>query len=221
MSFHDYCLQVSTQNETLCAASEMTTLQNALARSRSTQDALLLTEFGASTDEQDVGRVMSIADQHQLSWIEWAYCGCDDPTGSIPPSNEALVYDPQLPATGRNVDLATLMVLAEPYPRTVAGTPITYGYDLSNHKFQMTYSTKAPSGHRFGPGDCTTVVVPAVQYPHGYKAIVHGGRVISSRDAGLLQVVPRPGSPDVSLTVLPTNISHTSAPARSTACPRR
>ncbi len=221
MSFHDYCLQITTQNETSCAASETRTVQNALARSESTRDALILTEFGASTDEQDVGSVVGVADLHQLSWIEWAYCGCDDPTGSIPPTNEALVYDPRLPATGTNVNLATLMVLAEPYPRTVAGTPISYDYDLSNHEFQLKYSTKAPNGHRFGSGDCTTVVVPALQYPHGYSTIVHGGRVVSSRDAGLIQIVPGPRSLDVSITVLPTKGGHTSAPTRSMACPGR
>jgi endoglycosylceramidase len=220
MSFHDYCLQATTQNEASCATSENKTVQNALARSESTRDALLLTEFGGSTDEQDVARVVRIADLHQLSWIEWAYCGCDDPTGSIPPSNEGLVHDPRLPATGRNVNLTTLIVLAEPYPRTVAGIPIAYSYDLSNHRFQLTYSTTAPDGHRFGSGDCTTVVVPALQYPHGYSAIVRGGRVVSSRGAGLLQIVPAPRSLDVSITVLPTNDGHTSVPTPSTACPK-
>ena len=110
----------------------------------------LVDRFGASTDETDVGRVVDIADGNQLSWIEWAYCGCDDPTGSRPSSNEALVYDPRLPATGKNVDAATLSTLVEPYPRIVAGTPITYGYDAAIHRFHLTYSTKAPDGKRFG-----------------------------------------------------------------------
>jgi endoglycosylceramidase len=223
MSFHDYCLQVTTQNETSCAASEIKTVQNALARSQSTRDTLVMTEFGASADEQDVGRVVSIADLHQLSWTEWAYCGCDDPTGSIPPTNEELVHDPRLPATARNVDTAKLETLVEPYPRTVAGTPISYNYEPSNHEFQLAYSTRAPDGHRFGSGsaDCTTVIVPALQYPRGYSATVHGGHVVSSPGAGLLQIVPTPRSPGVSVTVVPTENGHTSALGVSTACPRR
>jgi endoglycosylceramidase len=182
-----------------------------------------MTEFGASADEQDVGRVVSIADLHQLSWTEWAYCGCDDPTGSIPPTNEELVHDPRLPATARNVDTAKLETLVEPYPRTVAGTPISYNYEPSNHEFQLAYSTRAPDGHRFGSGsaDCTTVIVPALQYPRGYSATVHGGHVVSSPGAGLLQIVPTPRSPGVSVTVVPTENGHTSAPGVSTACPRR
>jgi endoglycosylceramidase len=221
MSFHDYCLQSSTSNEALCADSETTTVQNALARSQATGDALLMTEFGASTDVVDLGRVVATADQHQLSWTEWQYCGCDDPTGSIPPSEEALVYDPRLPATGDNVNLAKLTILVEPYPRTVAGTPITYGYDSSSHRFDLVYSTTGPSGRRFERDSCTNVVVPALQYPSGYRAIVSGGRVVSPADAGLLQLAPRPGSSRVSLIILPADNGHTSTPGRSQACPER
>jgi endoglycosylceramidase len=219
MSFHDYCLQSSTSNEVACGSSESATVQNALARSHWTQDALMMTEFGASSDEQDLGRVVGMADEHQLSWTEWQYCGCGDPTGSLPPSEEALVYNPRLPASGGNVDLAKLLVLVEPYPRAVAGTPLTYGYEASNHRFNLVYSTTGPGGRRFGAGYCTNVVVPSVQYPHGYSTVVRGGRVVSPGDSGLLQIVPRPGSSRVSLTVLPADNGHTSTIPGSQACP--
>jgi len=217
MSFHDYCLQSTLQNEGLCGQEEVTAVENALVRSQSTGDALLLSEFGASTDEQDLRRVVSVADGHQLSWIEWAFCGCDDPTGSIPPSEEALVYDPRLPATAKNVDQATLSTLVEPYPRVIAGTPISYRFDEPRHRFELTYSTQAPDRVQF-PTRCSTIVVPPLQYPDGYQTSVNGGHVVSARNAGLLQVVPDPGSRAVTVTVVSGKGGHTTEPTGALSC---
>jgi endoglycosylceramidase len=203
MSFHDYCLGNAEQEPTTCAASEKTTVANALAHSASTGVALMMTEFGATDDYGDLGRVMDIADAHQLPWIEWAYCGCDDPTGTIPPRTEALVYNPARPGTGTNVNLVKLQLLAEPYPRVVSGTPLSYTFDQTTRTFRLVYTTKAPDGHRFGAGACTAVIVPPVQYPTGYRVKVDGGRVLSRTGAGVLQVGSTGGHDTVSVTVTP------------------
>jgi endoglycosylceramidase len=186
MSFHDYCLGDALTQAAACARSERLVIANALARSASTGSALLLSEFGATDDLTDLTRVMTDADAHQISWIEWAYCGCEDPTGTIPPSIEGLVSDPRLAGVGANVDEAKLAVLAEPYPRLVSGTPSSYSFDLRSHVFRLSYSTRGPSGHRFGAGSCTAVVVPPVQFPRGYVVEVSGARVTSAPDAGVL-----------------------------------
>jgi endoglycosylceramidase len=186
MSFHDYCLGDALTEAAACGLSEHLVIANALARSASTGSALLLSEFGATDDLADLKRVMTDADARQISWIEWAYCGCEDPTGTIPPSIEGLVSDPRLAGTGANVDEAKLAVLAEPYPRVVSGTPSSYSFDLTSHVFRLSYTTRGPSGHRFAAASCTAVVVPPVQFPHGYVVRVSGARVTSSPDAGVL-----------------------------------
>ncbi len=217
MSFHDYCLQSSLQDESQCAEEETSTADNALTRSATTGDALVLTEFGATTDRQDLSRVVDVADGNDLPWIEWAYCGCEDPSGSIPPSIEALVYDPRLPATGANVDEATLQTLVEPYPRTVAGTPLSYGYVSETHTFEMTYSTTAPDGRPLDRG-CSVIIVPALQYPNGYDVDVSGGRVVSSPQSGTLEVVARKGASTVRIRVTQGAGGRPSTPGSSVSC---
>jgi len=201
MSFHDYCLNVAAAS---CATSEQTTVTNALAHSASTGVALLLTEFGASDDYTDLGRVVGTADASQVSWIEWSYCGCDDPTGTIPPRVEALVYRPGSAGAGSNVNSVKLAVLAEPYPRLVAGTPLAYSFDRTTRTFRLSYSTVAPMSHDFGTGACTAIEIPAVQYPTGYAVAVVGGTVLSPSGAGVLEVAASAGSSSVTVTVTPT-----------------
>jgi endoglycosylceramidase len=212
MSFHDYCLDNAAQDPTTCAMSEEATIANALAHSSATGVALMLTEFGATDDEADLGRVVGLADASELPWIEWSYCGCRDPTGSIPPRTEALVYNPSRPGTGGNVDLAKLRVLAEPYPRVVSGTPLSYSFDHATRTFRLVYSTTAPDGHRFGAGSCTAVVVPPVQYPTGYRATVTGGRVVSDAGSGMLEIASGQTAQEVTVSVTPTRHGQTTAP---------
>ncbi len=208
MSFHDYCAGGSAA---ACRGGEQATLSNALARSRATGDALLLTEFGAVASGATLRRVASEADGAQMGWIEWAYCGCDDPTGAIPTSNEALVLDPSKPPVGSNVKRGVLRALERPYPQAVAGTPKSFSFNVRRRVFKLSYSTRRPAV-------CTTVFVPALQYPHGYHARVRGARVISRRGAGLLELASRRGAKSVSVTVTPTRRGHTSAPRATRAC---
>ena len=207
MSFHDYCLGSSG-----CATSEAKTVANALAHSASTGVALLLSEFGATDNYADLGRVVGLADASELPWIEWSYCGCGDPTGTIPSSIEALVYKAGEAGTGENVNEAKLKVLAEPYPTVVAGTPLSYSFASGTGTLQVLYATKAPDGSQFGLGACTAIEVPAVQYPHGYQVAVVGGRVLSSPTAGVLEVASTVTSGTISVTVTPTS-SGTTLPA--------
>jgi endoglycosylceramidase len=186
MSFHDYCLSDASTHPAVCAETEQLVIDNAVARSALTGNALLLSEFGATDNLDDLSRIVSDADSHQISWIEWAYCGCDDPTGTIPPSIEGLVSNPRLPGTGSNVDVSKLEVLAEPYPRVTSGTPISYSYDQASHIFTLKYDTQSPSGDAFGSGACTAVSVPGSEYPTGYTVDVTGASVTSAPDAGIL-----------------------------------
>lgn len=217
MSFHDYCAPGSSPGAPACSADEQRTISNALSRSGTTGDALLLSEFGGTNDTAALERVVTLADSHFLPWIEWAYCGCRDPTGTRPPSVEELVVNPREPGTGGNVVAAKLAVLAEPYAQAVSGTPLSASFDNSTHTFELAYSTTSPDGHRFGPGSCTTVVVPRVQYPTGYKVTVSGGRVESGPSSGVIDVAQAGTTGQVTLTVTPAVGGHTDLPATASA----
>ncbi len=208
MSFHDYCAQQPTAGQGCSGI-----LANALARSVASGDALLMTEFGATDDLADLGRLVADADSDQISWIEWAYCGCGDPTGTIPPSVEGLVFDPRLAGSGDNVDESKLAVLAEPYPRVVSGTPASYAFDLRTHTLSFRYTTRSPDGTDFAVGSCTAVVIPPFQFPHGYQVAVTGARVTSVDDAGVLTVSQTGGSVhSVTVVVRPGDGSSTATP---------
>jgi len=221
MSFHDYCLSNPATHGVQCRRSEQLVIANALARSAASGSALLLSEFGATDNLADLERVTTDADAREISWTEWAYCGCDDPTGTIPPSVEGLVSDPSRPGIGANVNGAKLAVLAEPYARLVSGTPSSSFFDRSSGVFRLTYSTRGPGGRHFGAGSCTAVIVPAVQFPHGYTVVVSGARVTSAPDAGVLtleQLANR--DRNVSLQIRPVQGGSTTAPGQAalTAC---
>jgi endoglycosylceramidase len=211
MSFHDYCLLNAATNVASCTKTEHMPVANALARSAATGDALIETEFGASGNLADIARVEGLADAHAISWIEWAYCGCDDPTGTVPASIEGLVTDQSEPATGSNVDAAKLAVLAEPYPRATSGTPLAYLFDHTTRTMTYEYSVTSPSKKHFGAGSCTAILVPEVQYPDGYAVEAHGARVTSPPGAGVL-TLDQLRSPTVTVEIRPAQGGRTSLP---------
>ena len=102
-----------------------------------------LTEFGATDDLETIERIVRLADDHMVSWQYWHYCDCDDPTTSGP-GVQAVVVDAAQPPRGDNVKREKLEVLARPYPRAVAGTPRSFGFDPATKRFDLVYSTRAP-----------------------------------------------------------------------------
>jgi endoglycosylceramidase len=206
MSFHDYCLSKSLNlppnpfSALGCAAAEQQVLGNASAHAEQTGDALLLTEFGASDDLGDLERMVGGADQNMVGWEYWAYCGCRDPTGS--PQAEALVNDPTEPPTGANVRTQKLAVLERPYPRTIAGTPTSFSYDVGANAFRLSYSTARASGRgRFPAGSETDVFIPALHYPRGYAVRVTGAVGVSKPRSATLRLRSCPGRTNVSVRV--------------------
>jgi endoglycosylceramidase len=218
MSFHDYC---SSTVAAACRAPEQAVIANALKRSKKTGDALFLTEFGATADTGTLTRVAGDADAARLPWIEWAYCGCSDPTtAAIPASKQALVLDPAQSPQGQNVVKRTLKALARPYPLSVAGTPAGFGFNARKRVFHLSYSTvRAGARKRFRAGSCSAVILPAVQYPHGYTVRVRGARVISRRGSGTLELASRARAKKVTVTVRPAKRGRTSAPKLTSICP--
>jgi glycosyl hydrolase family 5 len=193
MSFHDYCL---TANEggggygQECRQSDSLVFGNADKRSQATGDALLLTEFGATDDRGSLLGPLSLADEHMMSWQEWHYCGCDDPTTTGSGDTQAIVLDPKKAPSGDNLKTSTLDVLSRPYPRLIAGTPDSWAFDPDTHQFTFGYDPRqrVDGSGPFGFGAQTEVVVPERQYPGGYAADVRGGAIVSRPGARVLRI---------------------------------
>jgi endoglycosylceramidase len=199
-SFHDYCdfdLPILG-----CVPSVPGILDNALAYAQAQGIPAFMTEFGATSDQAEIIAPMQLANQHLINWAEWAFSGKGDiTTTASPPSSESLVYNPELPPTGANVNTATLDTLAEPYPQVVSGTPHTWSFD--NGTFAFGYSTAKVDGlGSFPAGSQTTISVPQVEFPNGYQVSVTGGQVVSAPDAPEL-VIASDGANTVSVTVSP------------------
>jgi endoglycosylceramidase len=164
----------------------------------------MLTEFGATTDRARITNVVDLADQHMVSWMWWAYCGCDDPTTSGPGDVQAIVKDPSKPPRGSNVIRWKLALLERPYPQAVAGTPTSFGYDRSTGAFHLDYSAKTPVGKPLARNLKTRIYIPRSHYRGGYRVNAQGARVTSAPGARYLLLKRRPGAADVRVKVKPT-----------------
>jgi endoglycosylceramidase len=209
LSFHDYCAPT---------ACDLTLpLKNAELRSVQTGDAIIMTEIGSSLP--GVTDAVAAARAHLMSWFVWAYCGCGDPTGSVPPEAEALVFDPRKAPSGRNVDNKKLRVLAEPYPDAVAGTPTQFSFDPQLKDFQLSYALRRADGAGvFGRDACTEIIVPQVQYPNGYKVAVSGARVTSRAGAGTLTLRATGDAPQITVRITPAAKGQTRAATLTDNC---
>ena len=158
--------------------------------------------YWSDSDDRKEGRHFD-HDEHMVSWLEWAYCACGDPTGSG--TVEALVYNPKQPPAGTNVNTDKLKILDEPYPLAIAGVPLGFHYESGTNTFTFRYQTTAAGGGHFpDPATTTTdIYIPALHYPAGYRVNVTGAQVVSSAGASTLQLVAGAGAATVSVVVTP------------------
>lgn len=209
-SFHDYCLSADagageSGAQAGCAQMDGLVWQNADDQVAATGHAPLLTEFGATKQQETIDSMVARAARHRTGWQFWAYCGCQDPTTTGPGATQALVLDPARPPRGGNVDWAKMRSLVVPHPLAVSGTPRSWGYDRDTGVFRVVWSTgRAAGAGRFAPGSRTRIAVPRFVYRHGYAAHVTGGRVVSSAGARTLVVVQRAGADRVRVVVRPS-----------------
>jgi endoglycosylceramidase len=201
LSFHTYCFPGFGGQA--CPAQEEKSIQNANARADANGDTLLLSEFGATDDPEVINRVTGLADQHMTSWQWWHYCNCADPTTTGAGDVQAIVPDPSRAPRGDNVLHDKLALIERPYPRAVAGTPRSFGFDPATGEFTLVYAPTAPGGKRLEHTIDTEIWVPKVHYPDGYLPRVRGGRVVSEPDARVLRIERRRGAGRVELTIVP------------------
>jgi endoglycosylceramidase len=205
-SFHVYCLAgLVAGGPSGCDDLEELSLDNADAHAKATDTALMLSEFGATDDIATLTRLANAADRHMVSWQEWHYCGCDDPTTQASSGDvQAVVKDPRKPPRGKNVFHDKLRALSRPYPQAIAGTPHGFSFDPDSRRFQLLYSTRRASGHGSFRRGLTDVFIPRVQYRRGYCARVKGATV-RQRTIGTQHLVLRalPKAKRVQLVVIP------------------
>ena len=211
-SFHDYCLTAEADAEgtggAACDTFDDLVWSNTATHVEESGHAPLLTEFGATTDQQTLRTMVDRAAENLTGWQYWAYCGCDDPTTTGPGATQALVLDPAKAPTGDNIDLAKLRAISVPHPLAVSGTPRRYGFDRDSKVFTDVWSTARAAGKgRFDGGSRTTLALPHVAYPHGYVVTVAGGRVVSDPGARTLVVVQDRGAERVRVVVRPARAS--------------
>ena len=206
-SFHDYCLTAEADAEgagqQACDTFNDLVFQNAVQHGTDTWHPPLLTEFGATTDRTTLTTMVDRAAAHRIGWQYWAYCGCDDPTTTGPGATQALVLDPSRPPKGDNVDRHKLTAIVGPHPTAVSGVPTAYSFDRRSRVFAASWSTGRAAGGRFGAGARTTLSVPRLVYPDGYRVAVTGGRVVSAPGARILVVAQDRGAAKVRLVVRP------------------
>jgi endoglycosylceramidase len=207
-SFHNYCLPGAfggPGSGPSCEPLEDMVFANAEKQSEETGDVPFLTEFGATDDLETVERLIRLADAHMMGWQYWHYCDCDDPT-TAGPGVQAVVVDASEPPHGDNVNRAKLKVLARPYPRAVAGTPTSFGFDPETRRFELVYEPRPPGPPEIEPifsrRILTEVFVPKVNYPDGYEVEVRGAEVVSEQDARVLKL-RRSGTGEVDVAVTP------------------
>ena len=204
LSFHDYCeFDLGSLG---CIPGVSAVVGNAETYAEAQGIPAFMTEFGATSDQTAIAAPMQGADGNLIGWTEWAYSSQGDITTSAsPPSSESLVFNPELPPTGTNVNTANLDTLAEPYPQVISGTPTSFSFE--NGTFDFTYSTEEADGlGSFAAGSHTTISVPTVEFPNGYDVSVTGGTVASAPDAPELVIASDNGASTVTVVVTPAAI---------------
>jgi endoglycosylceramidase len=205
-SFHNYCLVglISGGAPSTCPDLEQAVFDNADAHAQQTGDSLMLSEYGATDDVSVLERIAAFADQHMVSWQEWHYCGCDDPTTQGPGDVQAIVKDPSKPPTGGNVFRDKLKALARPYPQVIAGTPLHFSFDPASRRFELVYTRKRANGRGSFRRGLTEVFVPRIQYP-GLRlaARVRGGTMERAAGSQHLLLEAKPHAKRIRLTITP------------------
>ncbi len=211
LSFHVYCLgggatapanpSEAAEREARCDPLERLPFTSAEDQAKRTDSTLLLSEFGATDDLDQIRRVVRNAEETMMSWQYWHYCPCADPTTTGSGSTQALVLDPAKPPAGDNVVAKKLAVLSRAYPQAVAGTPERYRFDAERKRFDMTYSTARVGGGSFKRRADTQVFVPGRHYTRGYDVQVSGGEAISAPSSPHLVVRNCTGRAKVTIAV--------------------
>ncbi len=202
-AFHDYCLsEPQTGSPQGCDTFDDMVFTNALGHVALSREAVLMTEFGSTTDVAYLDDLLARADRNMVPWLEWSYCACRSPTDTGQPG---IVVDPAKPPSGANLVTGTLQALVEPYPQTISGIPLSWGFNRADKTFTLRFDTvRAAGGRRFRAGALTEIAAPAMVYGGRYTARVMGGAVVSRPGAARLVIAACRGAHMITVTVSPS-----------------
>ncbi len=218
-AFHDYCLTEAQTGASGCSTFDDMVFANALAHVGQTHEALMMTEFGSTTDVSYLQDMLKRADSDMVPWLEWSYCACQSPTDTGQPG---IIADPRKPPSGSNLIPGTLSALVEPYPQVIAGTPSPWSFDRTSRTFTLNYSAARASGRgRFGAGSLTEIATPALVYGGHYGVRATGAAIVSRPGAGVLVLAACRGARAIGVTVSPRGRSRGSCRPAVRAKPRR
>ncbi len=201
LSFHNYCLGATIGlppnllGPLSCPLGEDRTFNDAEAQAARNGDAILLSEFGATDDLPTIKADLDAADRHMDSWQYWTYAGGDP---CCPRPAEGIILDPSKPPTPDNLKQGKLDTLSRPYPRAIAGTPVSWFFDSgsANQAFTFVYHAD-PSIH--AP---TEVFIPiARHYAGGYTVHVTGPAVVTSAVGSSILTLRNTGEGSVTVVV--------------------
>ena len=198
-NFHDYCPERSgvTGNPTSLVACSNHELVHLIReeqyrplydnKEQPNGPAIMMTEFGATSDPELARDLTLDASTVGLSWTWWAWRYYDDPTGS---SSEALIND-------QNQFSPVAPILSETHAVAEAGTLLATQFAQATGNFTLVYQAnteiKAP----------TTIWISPTTYTVGYCAYVSGGTITSKPGSPYLTVANASNGATVVIRVEP------------------
>jgi endoglycosylceramidase len=168
-------------------------LRLAEQQARSSNAALVLSEWGGMDSLRAVRRMVDLADDAMLSWHHWSYASCDMPQES---PEWGLVHDLFGAPEELNVEWQRLAALARPFPRAVAGLPLCWSFDEATRRWCFAYRAGrvvVDSQNASTPNVLRTEIsVPPLRYRHGYKLRVSDATVVSASNTTIIELEADP-----------------------------
>ncbi len=179
---------LATHVYALDATANAAVMDRSLAAAERDDAAVIVTEWGDSTDPAFVNPFADQFDARLLPWLYWSY-------------NGHIVTDSKLPLVPPNLNVIGLAALTRPYPTVVNGTPTRLAFDPATATMDFEFATTHPDGSRSGRSLQTIVTVPKLRYPTGYTVTAVGADVTSRPCSLAVTLRNRPGAPSVSVHI--------------------
>jgi endoglycosylceramidase len=167
-------------------------MDHSVAAAERDGSAVLVTEWGATTDPAFLTQTENQFDARLVPWLYWSY-------------NGLVVSDSNQPLVPPNLNVSVLDALTRPYPTYVNGTPTRLMFDSPTATLTFTYSTSRPDGRRASRGLETEIALPARTYPTGYAVTVLGADVTSKPCAPTLTLRNRALANAVAVRITPAS----------------